>query len=52
MKYKVTIGYYDFLFADAEQAMSFAQMARMSYVSDRANDNIEVSIELINEKED
>lgn len=35
MKYKVEVGYYDFLFDDLEQATIFAQMAFNSLVCER-----------------
>ena len=53
MKYKVEISYYDFIFDDAEEAMTFAQTAKTSHSKDKDGHDFEITITLIEEdKED
>lgn len=52
MKYLVSISYYKFTFTDAEEAMSFAQMARLHYTADKDERNIDIEIMLIDKEED
>ena len=46
MIYRVTIGYYDFDFVDAAEAVAFAESAKMHF-TDEKKEEIRVEIEFI-----
>ena len=45
IKYKVEVGYYDFMFAEAADAMIFAKEARLN-LTDRDDTKVRITLEL------
>lgn len=50
MTYVVRIGYRDFGFNDALEAIAFADRAMKHFMPDKAEDSIKVEIELVNDE--
>lgn len=51
MKYRVSLGYSHFDFNDASEACMFAGVAKSSYVGDKYDKDLDVSITFMNETE-
>lgn len=47
IKYRVSIGYRNFVFDNADEAMAFATMAKTHYDNKKDDDDLEVEIKII-----